>query len=108
MWYKDVDLHAPNGDKIDVEAFTMVHLVQIAEIDYKLQRYNGTEHPCWDRRGDRVNALLHGVHDPSIQLTQFRQPFAQLPPIPKWFSMLIPVGRLMRFRKVAVVSFSNG
>jgi hypothetical protein len=36
MWYRDVDLHAPNGDEIDVEAFTTVHHVQIDEIDHKL------------------------------------------------------------------------
>jgi hypothetical protein len=32
MWYRDVDLHAPNSDEIDVEALTMVHRVQTVEI----------------------------------------------------------------------------
>jgi hypothetical protein len=96
MWYRDVDLHEPNGDEIDVEAFTTVHHVQIVEFDCKLPLYSVIEHPCWDSRGDSVNALLHIVHDPSMQLTQFRQPFAQWPPITKWFAMLIPVEYLIR------------
>jgi hypothetical protein len=71
MWYMHVDLHAPNGDEIHVEAFTTEHRVQIPEIDYKLSFYRATKHPCWDGRGDSVKALFHGVQEPSMQLIQF-------------------------------------
>ena len=66
MWYMHVDLQAPNDDESHVETLTTVHHVQILEIDANLLWYNTAEHPHWDRCGDRMNALLHGVHDPSM------------------------------------------
>jgi hypothetical protein len=33
MSYRDVDLHGPNGDEVDVEFFTTEHHMQIGEID---------------------------------------------------------------------------
>jgi hypothetical protein len=33
MSYRDVDLHGPNGDEIDVEFVTTEHRMQIGEID---------------------------------------------------------------------------
>jgi hypothetical protein len=63
----DVYLHAPNGDEIDVEFFTTEYRMQIGEIDCNLPVKRATEHPFREIGGDSVNALLHGVHDPSMQ-----------------------------------------
>jgi hypothetical protein len=67
MSYRDVDLHGPNGDEVDVEFFTMEHRMQIEEIDCNLPFIRATEHPFREIGGNSVNALLHGVHDPSMQ-----------------------------------------
>jgi hypothetical protein len=71
MSYRDVDLHGPNGDEVDVEFFTTKHRMQIGKIDRNLPFKRATEHPFRDIGGDSVNALLHGVHYPSMQPHQF-------------------------------------
>ena len=98
MGYMHVDLHAPNGDEIHVKAFMTEHHVQILEINYQLSRYRATEHPRWDISGNSMNALLHGQHDPSMQLIQFRQALQQLPRITEWFAMHKNLGHLFRIK----------
>jgi hypothetical protein len=75
-----VDLHAPNGDKIHIEALTTEHQVQILEIDTNLMIYRGVEHPPWDIHGDCFNAYLDDVHKPSMQHIQCHWPTQQFPP----------------------------
>jgi hypothetical protein len=43
MSYRDVDVHGPNGDEIDVEFFMTEHRMQIGEIDCNLPVKRATE-----------------------------------------------------------------
>ena len=76
-----VGLQAPYGNEIHIEVLSMVKSVQILEIDHNLVWENAKENLSWDMRGDCSNALLHCIHDPSMQLIQFLWALHQIPPI---------------------------